>query len=85
MKIMGWWLRFKYGLGYESQPEDVIRRARNMAHSELAYLNKIFGKELYTRGTPADIQQRAIKRELVKYGDPEGTHKLLKMKTFVKC
>ena len=26
MKIMGWWLRFKYSLGYETQPEQVIRR-----------------------------------------------------------
>ena len=84
MKIMGWWLRFKYSLGYETQPEQVIRRVWEMDHEQLATLHRIFGQETYQRGTPADIQSRHIAKELLRRGDANGQHRPLLMRTFVK-
>jgi len=84
MKIMGWWARFKFGLGFDTQPEDIIRRVKRIDHWELVSLHRMFKRDIYKRGTPAEIQQRYIQRELIRRGDPHGTHKPLKMRDFVK-
>jgi hypothetical protein len=84
MKIMGWWSRFKYGLFYESQPEQVIHRVRQMDHHELTVLHRSYGTHTTQDGTPADIQRRAIAKELIRRGDPLGTHTPLPMSQFVK-
>lgn len=62
----------------------IVKNVHGMAHSELSFLHKNHGDRPDPKGSPAEFQHHAIKRELNKRGDAEGTHKPMDKSKFVK-